>query len=128
MSESMSAAAASQPEGQVRAVTPIPFKADAASAGPSGQQWGLALVLCMALLVAAILLLKRRGGQGFRWQRQRALLTVLESRSIGGQSQLVVASYAGRRLLICTGPDGASCLRDDPDSESPANPTGSDRP
>lgn len=110
------AAAASQPLGHAQAVVPIPFKTDANSASPSGQQWGLALVLCMAFLVAAIVVLKRRG-QAFRWQRRSMLVNVLESHPIGGQSQLVVASYAGRRLLICNGPGGASCLRDDPDEE-----------
>lgn len=117
MSQAASAAAASQPLGHAQAVVAsIPFKTDADSASPSGQQWGLALVLCMALLVAAIVLLKRRG-QAFRWQRRSLLVNVLENHPIGGQSQLVVASYAGRRLLICTGPGGASCLRDDPDEE-----------
>ncbi|MEH0167835.1 flagellar biosynthetic protein FliO [Roseateles microcysteis] len=128
MSKVTAAAAASHPLGQAQAIAPIPFKTDAASAGPSGQQWGLALVLCMTLLAAAMLLLKRRGGRAFRWEGRSPLLNVLESRAIGGQSQLVVASYAGRLLLICTGPGGTSCLRDDPDSEALARDVGSDRP
>ncbi len=118
MSQPASAAASAQPLAHAQAIAPIPFKTDADSANPSGQQWGLALVLCMAVLVAAIAVLKRRG-QAFRWQRRSMLVNVLESHPIGGQSQLVVASYAGRRLLICTGPGGASCLRDDPDAELP---------
>ena len=66
-------------------------------------------------------------GQAFRWTRRRSLLSVLESHPIGGQSQLVVASYAGRRLLICTGPGGASCVRDDPDTSASPLQVGGDQ-
>jgi hypothetical protein len=47
-----------------------------------------------------------------------ALIDVLETRSVGTQTQLVVTRYAGRRLLLSVGPAGTQCLRDDPDGEA----------
>lgn len=106
-------AAAPSPHAQAHAGAPIPFKPEADTALPSGQQWGLAIVLC-AVLLAAFVFAHRWGGGPARWRHRHRRLQVLESRAIGAQSQLVLAQYSGRHLLICAGPGGATCLRDDP--------------
>lgn len=93
----------------------LPFK-PADDALPSGSQWGLAIVLCVAALAVAVLALRRRGGQAV-WRRTGGTLQVLESRALSPQSQLVVVRYGERQLLLCVGPAGAQCLRDDPAGE-----------
>lgn len=94
----------------------LPFKPADDTALPSGGQWGLAVVLCLALLAALVLALKRRGG-ATAWRREAGLVEVLERRALTAQTQLVVARYAGRRLLLSVGPTGTQCLRDDPEGE-----------
>lgn len=97
----------------------IPFRAADDSALPSGSQWGLATVLCLVALVLLVLGLRRRGLAPKAWRGSRtSLIDVLETRSLGAQTQLVVARYAGRRLLLSVGPAGTQCLRDDTDSEA----------
>jgi hypothetical protein len=81
---------------------------------PSGPQWMLALVLCCAALLLALWFLRRRGGASLAWPRERAaIVQVLETRAVAPQTQLVVARYAGRQLLLSVGPSGTQCLRDD---------------
>lgn len=101
------------------ASAPIPFKPDGDAALPSGPQWGLAVVLCLTALALIVWRLRRRGGSSTRWPRgQGALIDVVEARALGAQTQLIVARYAGRRLLLSVGPAGAQCLRDDADVEA----------
>ncbi len=97
----------------------IPFKASDDAALPSGANWGLATALCFAALALMLWGLRRRGLVSRAWPLDRAaLIDVLETRSLGGQTQLVVTRYAGRRLLLSVGPAGTQCLRDDPDGEA----------
>jgi flagellar biogenesis protein FliO len=70
----------------------------------------------LLLLVAAVLLLKRRLHQS--WQRPTGLLEVMERRALTAGTQLVVTRYAGRRLLLSVGPAGTQLLRDDADVET----------
>ncbi|MDR7268207.1 flagellar biogenesis protein FliO [Pelomonas saccharophila] len=96
----------------------IPYRSADDAALPGGSQWGLAIVLCLAALALMLWGLRRRGGMRSAWPRSReAWVDVLETRSLGTQTQLVVARYAGRRLLLSIGPAGTQCLRDDPDAE-----------
>lgn len=96
----------------------IPYRPADDVALPGGSQWSLAIVLCLAALAVMLWVARRRGVAGNAWPRGRsALLEVLETRNLGGQTQLVVTRYAGRRLLLCVGPAGTQCLRDDPDAE-----------
>lgn len=98
----------------------IPFRAAEDDALPTGSQWGLAALLCLVALVLIVWNLRRRGLVSKAWPRSRtALIDVLETRSLTGQTQLVVTRYAGRRLLLSVGPAGTQCLRDDPDGEAP---------
>lgn len=92
----------------------LPFKAAADTALPSGSQWGLAVVLCCLALVAALWLLRRRGSVSRHLRRGRgAMVEVLETRLVAPQTQLVVARYGDRQLLLSVGPAGTQCLRDD---------------
>lgn len=101
------------------ASAPIPFRAADDTALPSGSQWGLAVVLCLGALALMLWTLRRRGGVSAAWPRNRAaLIDVLETRSLGAQTQVVVMRYAGRRLLLSVGPTGTQCLRDDADDET----------
>lgn len=102
------------------ASTAIPYRPAEDAALPSGSQWGLAIVLCLAALAVLLWVARRRGGRRGAWPRGRdAWVEVLESRSLGAQTQLVVTRYAGRRLLLSVGPAGTQCLRDEPDAEVP---------
>jgi hypothetical protein len=98
----------------------IPFKPAEDPALPSGPQWGLALVLCVAALGAALLVLRRRGNAAIGWKRQGGLLDVVESRALNAQVQLNVVRYRGRQLLLSVGPTGTQCLRDDPADDGAA--------
>lgn len=98
----------------------IPFKPEQDTALPSGPQWGLAIVLCLAALGAALLVLRRRGNATIGWKRQGGLLDVVETRALSAQVQLNVVRYGGRQLLLSVGPAGTQCLRDDPVDEGPA--------
>ena len=95
----------------------IPFKPEEDPTLPSGPQWGLAILLCVAALGAALLVLRRRGGNAIGWKRQSGLLDVVESRALNAQVQLNVVRYRGRQLLLSVGPAGTQCLRDDPVDE-----------
>lgn len=95
----------------------LPFKPVDDTAMPNGVQWSVALVLCVALLVVVVLALKRRGGTS-PWRREAGLVDVLERRALDAHTQLVVARYAGRRLLLSIGPAGTQCLRDDPEGDA----------
>ncbi|RZI92134.1 MAG: hypothetical protein EOP39_32500 [Rubrivivax sp.] len=67
-------------------------------------------------------LLRRRGGGSPTWPRGRpAMVEVLETRAVAPQTQLVVARYAGRQLLLSVGPSGTQCLRDDAVATEPAS-------
>jgi len=92
----------------------IPFKPAQDPALPSGPQWGLAIVLCIAALGAALWVLRRRGNTAIGWKRQGALLDVVETRALSAQVQLNVVRYGSRQLLLSVGPAGTQCLRDDP--------------
>jgi hypothetical protein len=94
----------------------IPFKLADDPALPSGPQWGLAIVLCVAALGVALWVLRRRG-HAVAWQRQGGLLDVLETRALSPHAQLNVVRYRGRQLLLSVGPAGTQCLRDDPVDE-----------
>lgn len=98
----------------------LPFKPADDTALPGGGQWGLALVLCLALLAALVLALKRRGASAV-WRGEPGLIEVLERRALTPQTQLVVARYAGRRLLLSVGPAGTQCLRDEADGADGAS-------
>lgn len=99
----------------------IPFKPAEDPALPSGSQWGLAIVLCLAALGVALWTLRRRTPQGAAgWKRQGALLHVVESRALNAHAQLSVVRYGGRQLLLSVGPSGTQCLRDDPVAEEPS--------
>lgn len=98
----------------------IPFKPAEDPALPSGPQWGLAIVLCVAALAAAVLVLRRRGTAGVGWKRQGGLLEVVETRALSAQVQLNVVRYGGRQLLLSVGPAGTQCLRDDAIAEEAA--------
>ncbi|WP_457323213.1 flagellar biosynthetic protein FliO [Roseateles sp. P5_E11] len=96
----------------------IPFRVAEDTGLPSGSQWGLATMLCLVALVVIIWGLRRRSLVSKAWPRGRStLIDVLESRSLSGQTQLVVTRYAGRRLLLSVGPAGTQCLRDDLEDE-----------
>lgn len=90
----------------------IPFKPAEDPALPSGPQWGLAFVLCLAALGAALWVLRRRGN-ALAWKRPAGLLDIVETRALSPQTQLSVVRYQGRQLLLSTGPGGTQCLRDD---------------
>jgi Flagellar biosynthesis protein, FliO len=98
----------------------IPFKPAEDPSLPSGPQWGLAIVLCMAALGAALWVLRRRGNTANGWRRQGGLLNVVETRALSAQVQLNVVRYGGRQLLLSVGPAGTQCLRDDPAEEGQA--------
>jgi flagellar biogenesis protein FliO len=93
----------------------LPFKAATDTTLPGGSQWGLAVVLCCLALAAALWLLRRHGAaSGTNWRRGRgAMVEVLETRLVAPQTQLVVARYGERQLLLSVGPAGTQCLRDD---------------
>lgn len=112
----MDASASAASPGTV-ASAGLPFRPADDTALPSGSQWGLALVLCLGLLAVLLSLLKRRHGGQIPWQREAGLLDVVERRSLGPQTQLVVVRYAGRRLLLSVGPTATQCLRDDAEGE-----------
>lgn len=96
----------------------IPFKPAEDSALPSGPQWGLAIVLCIAALAAVLYQLRRRGAVA--WKREGRLLSVVETRALSPQVQLNVVRYGDRQLLLSVGPAGTQCLRDDPADAGPA--------
>lgn len=99
----------------------IPYRPADEATLPSGSQWGLAIVLCLAALAVMLWVARRRGVARGAWPRGRQpQIDVLETRSLGAQNQLVVARYGGRRLLLSVGPAGTQCLRDDPDEGSSA--------
>ncbi|PTT79796.1 hypothetical protein DBR42_20710 [Pelomonas sp. HMWF004] len=98
----------------------IPFKPAEDPSLPSGPQWGMAIVLCMAALGAALWALRRRGNAAISWRRQGGLLSVVESRPLSAQAQLSVVRYGRRQLLLSIGPTGTQCLRDDPIEEGQA--------
>lgn len=91
----------------------IPFKPAEDTALPSGPQWGLAIVLCVAALGAMLYQLRRRRG-AVTWKREGGLLNVVETRALNQQVQLSVVRYGSRQLLLSIGPTGTQCLRDDP--------------
>lgn len=95
----------------------IPFKPVEDTALPSGPQWGLAIVLCVAALGAVLYQLRRRGAVA--WKREGGLLNVVETRALSAQVQLSVVRYGGRQLLLSVGPAGTQCLRDDPADAGP---------
>ncbi|WP_457447623.1 FliO/MopB family protein [Roseateles sp. P5_E4] len=99
----------------------IPYRPADEAALPSGSQWGLAIVLCLAALAVMLWMARRRGVVRGAWppRGREPLVDVLETRSLGAQTQLVVTRYGGRRLLLSVGPAGTQCLRDDPDAEVP---------
>lgn len=102
------------------ASAPLPFKATDAAALPTAPQWGAAILLCLAALVAGIVALRRRGHAN-TWRRAVGLLQVIETRTVGAHAQLAVVRYQGRQLLLSIGPGGTQCLRDDP-AASEASP------
>jgi len=91
----------------------IPFKPAEDAALPSGPQWGLAIVLCVAALGAILYQLRHRRG-AVAWRRESGLLNVVETRALNPQVQLSVVRYGNRQLLLSVGPAGTQCLRDDP--------------
>jgi flagellar biogenesis protein FliO len=98
----------------------IPFRSADDTPLPSGSQWGLAIFLCLAALALMLWGVRKRGLARRAWPLGRAaLIDVLETRSLGAQTQLVVTRYAGRRLLLSVGPAGTQCLRDDAEVEVP---------
>ena len=103
------------------ASAPLPFKTAPAADLPSASEWLLALLLCAALLMGLLWLLRRRQGK-LQWGRQAQLLKVLDRQALSAQVQLVVLQYQGRRLLLSVGPAGTQCLRDDPDDAEESNP------
>lgn len=97
----------------------VPYRAADEVVLPSGSQWGLAIILCLAALALMLWAARRRGAVRGGWPRGRdAWVEVLETRSLGAQTQLVVTRYGGRRLLLSVGPAGTQCLRDEPDAEA----------
>ena len=110
----MTAAAAAAPpsSGPALGASAIPFRApDEASLplGATGAPW---LLLVLLLAIGAWVILKRKLRP---WQRQPGQLEVNERCSLTSTTQLVVARYAGRRLLLSVGPAGTQLLRDDAD-------------
>jgi len=99
----------------------IPFRPIDDSTLPGSGQWGCAILVCFVALAVIAWAMRRRGIVSAAWARGRgAQIEVLETRSLGPQTQLVVARYGSRRLLLSIGPNGTQCLRDDAD-DSEAN-------
>ena len=97
----------------------IPFKPAEDPVLPSGPQWSLAIVLCVAALAAVLWVLRRRGNV-VAWKRPGGLLDIVETRALSPHAQLNVVRYQGRQLLLSVGPAGTQCLRDDPVAEEAA--------
>ncbi|MGM9485068.1 hypothetical protein ACS5PN_28015 [Roseateles sp. NT4] len=104
------------PPATTASAAALPFKQVDDEAMPSGAQWGVTLMLCIALLAVLVLVLKRRGGNP-PWRKEAGMVEVLERKALTAQTQLVVARYDGRRLLLSVGPAGTQCLRDDAEGE-----------
>lgn len=106
------------PPATTASAAALPFKAADDAALPAGAPWGAALLVCAALAALAYQALRRRGGPA-PWRRDAGLVEVVERRALTTHTQLVVARYAGRRLLLSIGPAGTQCLRDDPEGDLP---------
>lgn len=104
------------PPATTASAAALPFKPVDDSALPSGAEWSVALVLCLALLAVLVVALKRRGGHK-PWRREPGMVEVLERRALNANTQLVVTRYGGRRLLLSVGPAGIQCLRDDAEGD-----------
>ncbi|KGC03843.1 flagellar biosynthetic protein FliO [Burkholderia cepacia] len=72
----------------------------------------LALVVCLALGVAIILLLRRRQSITAKWFEPRAarLIRVVETTRLNAHATLHVVEYDGRRILLGTAPNGITLL------------------
>ncbi len=108
--------AASAPSAPAAAsAVALPFRPASEADLPTGTSLALTSVLALALLAVAYLLAKRRG-LVTPWQRGSSTgqLEVIERRALTPQTQLVVARYGARRLLLSVGPSGTQLLRDDP--------------
>ncbi len=92
----------------------IPFKAPAADAGPSLAQWSWAVLVCGLALGLALWWLRRRGSWPTATAGSARPLQVLQREPLGPGSQLLVVRYGQRQLLLLQGPQGASCIKDEP--------------
>ena len=106
------AAASAAPSASATSAGTMPFRAPDDVAMPLGAVSAPWLLLVLLLAMGAGAVLKRRMRP---WKRQPGLLDVDERCSLTNTTQLVVARYAGRRLLLSVGPAGTQLLRDDVD-------------
>lgn len=112
MTTAAAPAAALSSSGPAASASAIPFRASDDVTTPLGATGASWMLLVLLLAIGAWAVLKRRLRL---WQRQPGLLEVNERCSLTSTTQLVVASYAGRRLLLSVGPSGTQLLRDDVD-------------
>jgi hypothetical protein len=109
------ASAAAPPSAAATGVGAMPFRAPDDVAMPLGATGAPWLLLALLLAIGVWAAFKRRVRL---WKRQPGLLEVDERCSLTNATQLVVARYAGRRLLLSVGPAGTQLLRDDAEEAS----------
>lgn len=108
-------AASAVPASLAASAVALPFRPASEAELSTGASLALTSLLALALLAVAFLLSKRRG-LAAPWRRagRAGQLDVIERRALTPQTQLVVARYGTRRLLLSVGPGGTQLLRDDP--------------
>lgn len=74
---------------------------------------GLALAACLAVAVAAALLLRKRlrGGPILRPMRTSRRLQIEESLRVGTQADICIVSCDGEEMLVSSSPHGVKLLR-----------------
>jgi flagellar biogenesis protein FliO len=105
--------------GLAGAANTIPFKPEAAD-GPSGGQWGWALLVCVAVLAALVLLARhpavRRliGAMPLNPAVPTQGLQVLESVRLTPQVRLVTVVFGDQVLLLSVSGQGATLVSSRP--------------
>lgn len=96
----------------------IPFKTDQSAELPGASQWLLAVLGCVILLAVLLKVVRHLGGrQTWNWRAgvgKQSAVAVLERTQLTANSQLVVARYRDRELLMVVGQNFATCIRDEP--------------
>lgn len=108
-----------KPAPGTQTVGAIPFKRDSATGDNPLGSAGVALLLVSLIVIAAVLVVRKRLRLGMPQGGRAALLTVLESQRLGPRALVSVVAFNNTHYLLAQGEHGVTCIASAPAGPAP---------